>query len=227
MVRYHKTIVIIPCLNESKTISSLVKNIVNHFDIIVIDDNSTDNSAYLAKKCGAEVIKNKITIGYSNSLNKGISYALDKRYQFAITIDADGEHSSDNIQIFYDNLKLGIPLVLGIRKKKQRFSEILIGIYFKIFYGVDDILCGLKGYNLEIFKNYFDEKEHDFIGTGMTYRHLTNQGKFCQINVYGKKRTDMPRFGNIFKSNIKILKLLIKFIFIDLKTHLTFSRSQI
>ena len=62
-------------------------------DVIVVDDNSTDNTKKVSESLGAFVVYNRINVGYSQSLEKGIKKAVGLRFTHSITMDADGEHS--------------------------------------------------------------------------------------------------------------------------------------
>ena len=225
MVRYPDTLVVIPCHNEEKTIYGIISSLVSKYSVLVIDDKSTDNSSKLAIKAGANIISNIKNIGYSNSINLGIKYAINNKYKYVITMDGDGEHSAICADIFRNYLKENCYLAIGIRKQKQRFSEVIMCKYFKIFYGIEDILCGMKGYNLDIFEKYFEYEFEDSIGTGLTYRFLKNNGgHYCQFKIEGAKRLDTPRFGNSISSNFKIIRLFINYLIKDLKAHFAFFR---
>lgn len=97
-----KICVIIPTHNEEKTISSLVKKIIDHFgmDIVVIDDGSTDATAARAQENGAVVLRNNVNLGKGRSLIKGFEYILDRGFDAVITMDGDGQHLPEDIPVF-------------------------------------------------------------------------------------------------------------------------------
>ena len=88
----------------------------------------------LAKKNGAQVFNNDTNLGYCSSINIGIKKALNLKFTHLITLDADEEHSTDNIKNFVNEFKSGKKLIFGVREKKQRFSELIFCKYFNFFW---------------------------------------------------------------------------------------------
>lgn len=96
-----KVCVLIPSYNESKTIGSLVEKIkAKGLDVVVIDDGSVDQTSQIARKSGAEVLRYEENKGKGASLKGGFCYVLRKDYEAVITMDADGQHSPENIPDF-------------------------------------------------------------------------------------------------------------------------------
>ena len=96
-----KICALIPSYNESKTIGLLVKSVkLIGLDAVVVDDGSIDRTAEIARDSGAVVLRREQNKGKGTSLKEGFCYALDKDYDAAITMDADGQHSPDDIPKF-------------------------------------------------------------------------------------------------------------------------------
>tara|TARA_B100000029_G_C17574804_1_gene957799 strand:- start:699 stop:1355 length:657 start_codon:yes stop_codon:yes gene_type:complete len=212
----HKIAIIIPAYNESATIEKVIKSIIKFGKVIVIDDASTDDTGKIAKKSGAIVIKNKRNMEYDFSLGKGISNAINKKFIFAITFDADGQHLAKDIPQVIQSLKQGYDLVLGIRDTIPRISEKLSIIILNLFYNIRDPYCGLKAYKLSQLKkrNFITYKS---TGTEIAFYLMKKGCKYKQIEISTKSRRDKPRFGNKVFSNYKILKstfLSLKFLFL-------------
>ncbi len=96
--------VIIPCFNEAATIATCVKEakkvckiIAETYEIIVVDNNSTDNSGMLAQRTGALVIK-ETTQGYGAAYKAGFVQARGK---YIFMADGDGTYDFNYIQSFY------------------------------------------------------------------------------------------------------------------------------
>ena len=98
-----KTCVIIPAYNESKAIGGLVNEIVSKkkLDCVVIDDGSKDKTGKIASANGAVVIYNKNNLGKGHALKQGFKYALDNMYDAVVTIDGDGQHHSEDLDVFF------------------------------------------------------------------------------------------------------------------------------
>jgi glycosyltransferase involved in cell wall biosynthesis len=93
-----RTCVIIPAYNEEKAIAGLVRAIKGHVaDVLVVDDGSCDNTAALAKQAGAVVLSFRDNAGKGKALKDGFDYAVNKGFEAVIVIDADGQHSPDDL----------------------------------------------------------------------------------------------------------------------------------
>ncbi len=95
-----KLIVIIPAYNEEKSIAGVIngiKLVVPIADILVINDGGYDQTSEIALKNGITVINLPFNMGYGTALQTGFKYALKHRYQYAIQMDADGQHDPKDI----------------------------------------------------------------------------------------------------------------------------------
>ena len=99
-MKYKKISVIIPCHNEEGTIKESVKSFqeqsLQPYEIIVVDDGSSDNSVNLIKKLnGAKLIQNKINLGPAGARNMGAKIAKGEILVFA---EADGKYSKNYLE---------------------------------------------------------------------------------------------------------------------------------
>ena len=92
-----KVSVIIPVYNEDQTIGNLVSKIKScypDFDVIVIDDGSSDNTAEAARKAGASVYSHPYNIGNGAAVKSGIRVADG---DILVFLDGDGQHNPEDI----------------------------------------------------------------------------------------------------------------------------------
>ncbi len=209
METHQEVAIVIPAKNEENTISEIVRSFSGVAEVILVNDCSIDRTEFLASENGAFTISNKQTLGYEKSIEIGLKTAYERGYKFAITMDADGQHSSEDamkiINFFYE----GFDLILGKRDKCARISEYIFKFFSKIIWEIDDPLCGLKGYNLALSKqmNFFNAK--DSMGSFLAIKLIFRKVKFKEISVKINNRIDSPRMGNWIISEIKILQALI------------------
>jgi glycosyltransferase involved in cell wall biosynthesis len=110
-------LVILPAWNESVQIGHLVTELIQlHLNVLVVDDGSTDETANLAEKAGALVIRHQTNLGKGESLADGFRYAAAEGYDAVVTMDADGQHTPGDVLRFFDIYnRTGIPVLVGNR----------------------------------------------------------------------------------------------------------------
>lgn len=111
------TLVMIPALNESATITTVVKTALAHLDadVLVIDDGSTDDTAALARAAGATVISHPFNLGVGAAVRTAIRYAVRHDYDVGVQLDADGQHPVEGVDALLDGIAAGHDLVVGSR----------------------------------------------------------------------------------------------------------------
>lgn len=210
--------IVIPAHNESATIGDVIAGASAFGSVIVIDDGSTDDTYKRAINAGALVYQIKPNKGYEAALSWGIREAIALGYKCVVTVDADGEHNPCHLGEFRKLLvEDDIPLVLGIRRRKQRFAEWVFCYYVKVAFGADDILCGMKGYSAAILCDVSEDDTKGDIGTFIALNSLRNGNHFVQIRIGGEPRKDAPRFDQKYKANIRILKALLRAVQRDIR----------
>lgn len=85
-------LIIIPAYNEEQNVREVVKGCLVHGRVLVVDDGSTDNTAAVAAKAGADVMMGIRNRGYAAALQNGYYHALAKGHDLLVQLDADGQH---------------------------------------------------------------------------------------------------------------------------------------
>jgi glycosyltransferase involved in cell wall biosynthesis len=108
---------VIPCFNEAKTIGPLVAAMRQQVSlVVVVDDGSTDGTARMAENAGAVVIRHEGNQGKGASLQTGLSHVLQLGFDWAVTLDGDGQHSPLDLPPFLHRAEeTGAPLIIGNR----------------------------------------------------------------------------------------------------------------
>lgn len=108
---------IIPCLNEEKAIAQVVSASREQVHkVIVVDDGSVDATAAAAQRAGAEVLRHPATQGKGSALQTGWARAAELGFQWALTLDGDGQHNPQDAPRFFDCAQSGSsPLIVGNR----------------------------------------------------------------------------------------------------------------
>ena len=109
--------VVIPCFNEAATIATLVPAVRRHLPrVFAVDDGSADGTGSIARAAGALVLRHEHNLGKGAALKTGLSCALKQGYEWAVTLDGDGQHAPEDLPaLFQCAQKTNAPLVIGNR----------------------------------------------------------------------------------------------------------------
>jgi glycosyltransferase involved in cell wall biosynthesis len=138
-----KITIIIPAYNESSAIGEVVSSIsktmaaTKHvYEIVVVDDGSGDDTASVAERAGATVIRHILNTGSGGATATGLSYAYQSGSTIAATMDADGQHDPGDV-------------VNGINLMSKGGADLLIGSRLIDAAGMSTLkIIGNKGLSL-------------------------------------------------------------------------------
>lgn len=134
--------VVVPAYNEADRVGATVRELVQDYSVVVVDDCSTDNTATEARKAGATVIQQPDNKGYIVALKRGFREASSN---VIVTFDADGEHRPGDIQNLVRPIEEDtFDLVLGARGTIPRPSERLLNRLTQLQVPVQDSGTGLR-----------------------------------------------------------------------------------
>jgi glycosyltransferase involved in cell wall biosynthesis len=95
-----KRIAIVPALNEEATVGRVIDEIRSFdqgFDVVVVDDGSTDRTAGMAADRGAHVLRLPFNLGIGGAVQTGYRFAFERGYDVAVQIDGDGQHDPSQL----------------------------------------------------------------------------------------------------------------------------------
>ena len=113
--------IIIPAYNESGNIENIVSDIkvlYPAYEIIVINDGSTDNTAAEAQRAGAKVFSHPYNIGNGAAIKSGIRVATG---DILVFMDGDGQHSPEAIASLIEHIPQ-YDMVVGARSTGDQAS---------------------------------------------------------------------------------------------------------
>lgn len=199
---------VIPAYNEERSIEALVRHVSQRALAIVVDDGSTDDTAALARSAGAHVISHPANRGYDDALETGLRTSIALGCTFVVTMDADGQHDPSLLELFSNLLEDGASLVVGYRDTTQRWSESLFCLIGRAVWGLNDPLCGMKGYRISILNNIKSINSYQSVGTELSLRLIELGIRPTQVTIKTRKRDGVSRFGGGIKANLRICKAL-------------------
>lgn len=157
-----KCCVIVPTYNNHKTLQWLVEGVLAYTEqVIVVNDGSTDGTSHILSQFPhVEIIDIPTNKGKGNALRRGFERATQLGYDFAITIDSDGQHFPEDIPTFIEVLQKAEDkkiLLIGARNmsqdgvpKKSSFGNKFSNFWFWVETGIrlDDTQSGFRMYPL-------------------------------------------------------------------------------
>ena len=167
--------VIIPTYNNEQTLAGVITDVALYTDhIIVVNDGSTDQTKNIINSFSfVQSISYDKNIGKGWALRKAFEYAREKGYQYAITIDSDGQHFAKDLPTFIDKLQQEQnAIIIGARNMDQAsvpggssFGNKFSNFWFRLETGINapDTQSGYRLYPLEpVTKMNFFTRKYEF-----------------------------------------------------------------
>jgi glycosyltransferase involved in cell wall biosynthesis len=202
-------VIVVPALNEARTIGSVVCALAPVAQVIVVDDGSSDGTAHIAISAGATVIRHERNRGYEAAIESGFAEALRIGATHAITMDADGQHPAALVADFARAILAGADLVVGVRDRYQRYSEYAFSLIARAFFGIHDPMCGMKAYRLSDYQALGHFDSYNSVGTELMLFAMRRGAQVKEIEVTTGNRQDLPRFGSSLRANWRICRAAV------------------
>ena len=162
-----KTLIALPAFNEKKDIGLIISQIKKYdLDILVIDDGSTDGTQeQLSKIDNINTIVHEENLGYGRTIVDAFKYGISNNYDNIITMDCDGQHIPDEVQVFFAQIA-DYDIVSGSRyliednQHNPKIPPDRYAINMEITqtlnkitkFNLTDTFCGFKAYKIDALK---------------------------------------------------------------------------
>lgn len=166
--------VIVPTYNNQKTLKKVLDSILDFTtNIIIVNDGSTDSTSEILKSYSQVTqIHHPKNLGKGRALRNGFRKALELGFEYAITIDSDGQHFAADILVFLKAIQdEPNALLIGSRNmtqenvpKKSSFGNKFSNFWFKFETGIklDDTQSGFRLYPLRLLPKRFFTNKFEF-----------------------------------------------------------------
>ena len=185
-----------------------------NWEVIVIDDGSTDNTAAIVENFDVTLIRQTYNRGYGAALKTGIRSASADKVVF---IDADGQHSPEYLETFCDHLDEH-DLVIGQRppmanKMTRLPGKWLIGKVASFLSGTEipDLNSGLRGFKRDIIHGFLNVCPNGFsFSTTSTMLFLTGGFRIKWVPIEIRMRQGGKSQVNQLKDGLATILLILR-----------------
>lgn len=216
--------VVIPALNEQDGIVSSVLNVkatlesagLLPYEIIVVDDGSSDCTAQLARDSGAFIVSHPHNVGYGRSLKDGIQAA---KFDTIVITDADGTYPIEDIPQLIEEYQKGFDMVVGARTGghyresmiKAPLRKILQAIVeFTATRKIPDINSGLRVFSRTTAIRYFSHLCDTFsFTTSMTLAYMMNGHFVHYVPIEYLERSGQTKV-RLFRDSVRTMQYIIE-----------------
>ncbi len=216
--------IVIPVYNEENSIMDVIQNIPNHnqYELLIIDDGSTDDSLNKVKEIDGRDIKlihHHKNLGYGAAILTGFKYATG---DIIITMDSDGQHNPEEIpDLISPIVNNKADLVIGSRYMGKslykiplltRFGESVVNFCLNLLFSkrIRNNQCGFRAIKKNVIK-IFNNMQQTGMGfsTELIFKAAYNQYRIIEIPISVNPR----KFGTSYVNLINITKSIASCIF--------------
>lgn len=215
-------LVLLPARNEAERIPVILERIfavVPHARIVVVEDTSTDDTAAVARRCGALVLSLPINIGYGGALQTGFKYAWENGFETVVTLDADGQHDPDDIPALLAALaETKADLVIGsrfvkdtgyragaVRRATMKFFSVLTS--FLAGQTITDTTSGFQAIGRMPLGLFADIYPYDYPNAEVLVDLARNGGKIAEVPVKVRARLGGTSMFDLWSSMYYVVKM--------------------
>ncbi len=217
------TSIVIPAYNEEHAIAETVQACQRElpktgqpYEILVVDDGSSDKTAEIAEAAGARVIRHLNNLGYGRSLKDGIRAAT---YDTIVITDADGTYPIDQIPSLLQTYREGFNMVVGAREGKNYSESVKKGALRFILKHLVEFTAGRKipdiNSGLRIFSRCDAVPFFSYLGdafsftTSITLAYMMT-GKFIKyLPIKYDKRAGRTKV-RLFRDSLRTLQCIVE-----------------
>ena len=210
--------VIIPAFNEAESIGQIIREITAiypDYEIIVVNDGSTDDTAKVAKEAGAIVYTHPYNIGNGAAIKSGIRIASG---DILVFMDGDGQHHPRDIQRMIEFLP-EYDMVVGARARGHHASRWrgLANTLYNVFasyvakFRVEDLTSGFRAIKSDIARDFLYLLPNTYsYPTTLTLGVLRSGRSLKYVPVHAAARKEGKSKIRLFRDGVRFFMIITK-----------------
>ena len=206
---------VVPAFNEAGSIRSVVAEIRDadpEFEVVVVDDGSTDATAELARSAGATVLSLPYNLGIGAAVQTGLQYAWEHDFDIAVQVDGDGQHDARELRTLLAPVLAGeADIAVGSRFAGTRAyrSSIARRAGIVLFAGVvslivrqrvTDTTSGFRAMNRRGIRLFANDYPHDYPEVEATVLVFRHRLRMVEVPVAMRRRENGRSSITAFRS---------------------------
>ena len=210
--------IVLPAYNEAEIIEKIVSRLRTRFpeaEILVVDDNSADDTAAIAEQAGARVVRNHYNMGNGAAIKTGARNATG---EIIVFMDADGQHDDRDIPRLIEKIEEGYDLVVGARSSESQASVFrglgnkLLNLFASIMTGhrILDLTSGFRAVRSKPFMEFLYLLPNGFsYPTTSTMAFLRSGYSVDYVQINARKRVGKSKI-NLLRDGMRFLVIIMK-----------------
>ncbi len=167
--------VLVPTYNNAQTLKQVLRDVLEYTDqVLVVNDGSTDSTSEILREfTHLSIVNFPSNKGKGYALRMGFKKAVELGYDYAITIDSDGQHYADDLPVFLKKLEdHSSAIIIGARNMehasipgKSSFGHKFSNFWFWVEagYRVNDTQSGYRLYPVKLLSDFtFITRKYEF-----------------------------------------------------------------
>jgi len=214
-----KLSIVLPCFNEAENLPALLPKLkslpIDDYEILLIDDCSTDNSVELAKAQSITVIPHLHNMGNGACIKTG---ARNANGEIIVFMDADGQHDPNDILRLLEKIDEGFDMVVGARSASSQASFLrrcANGFYNEFAeyitnFKVKDLTSGFRAVRANKFREFIHLYPNGFsYPTTCTMAFIRAGYQLCYVPIIAHKRKGKSHIS-ITRDGVRFLLIIFK-----------------
>jgi glycosyltransferase involved in cell wall biosynthesis len=219
-----KRLAIVPALNEEATVGRVIDEIRAFdagFDIVVIDDGSTDRTAGLAADRGANVVRLPFNLGIGGAVQTGYRFAFERGYDIAVQVDGDGQHDPSQLPAILApvlageaDVCVGSRFAAGVGYQSSFARRVGIKLFARVVSAVvrqrvTDTTSGFRAVNRKGIALFAADYPHDYPEVEATVMSVKHKLRLCEVPVSMRERAGGASSITALRSVYYMTKVLL------------------